>query len=383
MSLSLLGRLAMHVSFHARVLGRYSVPYSALLLAVAGTSLATVLLHHPSFYRRVHKVRWPAVLVAAAAATLLVAAEIAVRVFDPLGISNDEETSKLWLDYVPDPLLVFRLPAHMRGTYQGVTISTNALGFRDRELERKQDGELRILLLGDSITFGYGVSAEETYGRKLEAILASRLGRRVRTVNAGIGGFNTVQEYALLEHEASAIDPDIVALMYLPNDINSNDPPFDPRSGIYADTSTVSRFFQEKSWLFRLAVFETSEPETSRLASVGLDTSGAKASLSALAKIALLCRQRSFGFATFFYREQDEPAAASRFLNELFSRVSRVGEENGFLVTDIRPWWANSDRRSVTNSVVDWHPNARGHEILAAGIAKVLVSQGAVLKPNH
>ena len=100
--------------------------------------------------------------------------------------------------------------------------------------------------------------------------------------------------------------------MYLPNDINSNDPPFDPRSGIYADTSTVSRFFQEKSWLFRLAVFETSEPETSRLASVGLDTSGAKASLSALAKIALLCRQRSFGFATFFYREQDEPAAASR-----------------------------------------------------------------------
>ena len=82
----------------------------------------------------------------------------------------------------------------MRGAYQGVTISTNALGFRDRELERKQDGELRILLLGDSITFGYGVSAEETYGRKLEAILASRLGRRVRTVNAGIGGFNTVQD---------------------------------------------------------------------------------------------------------------------------------------------------------------------------------------------
>ena len=56
-------------------------------------------------------------------------------------------------------------------------------------------------------------------------------------------------------------------------------------------------------------------------------------------------------------------------------RVSRVGEDNGFVVTDIRPWWANSDRRSVTNSVVDWHPNARGHEILAAGIAKVLVSQ--------
>jgi len=382
-SLALLWRLSMHVSFHARVLGRYSVPYFALLLTVAAVSVTTVLLHYPPLYRRVHKVRWRAVLVAAAAATLLVAAEIAVRAFDPLGISNYEETSRLWLTYVPDPLLVFRLPAHEQGTYQGVMVSTNALGFRDRELEPKQDGELRILLLGDSITFGYGVTAEETYGRKLESILSSRLGRRVRTVNAGIGGFNTVQEYALLEHDVSAIDPDIVALMYLPNDIDSNGPPFDPRSAIYGNASRVSRFFQERSWLFRLAAFATSDPETSRLASVGLDTKGAKASLSALAKIALLCRQRWTGFATFFYRDQNEPAAASRFLDELFSRVSRVGAENGFVVTDIRPWWANSDRRSVTNSVVDWHPNARGHEILAAGIANVLLTQDSVVKRNH
>ena len=237
----------MHVSFHARVLGRYSVPYSALLLAVAGTSLTTVLLHHPSFYRRVHKVRWPAVLVAAAAATLLVAAEIAMRVFDPLGISNYEETSRLWLDYVPDPLLVFRLPAHMRGTYQGVTISTKCARVPGSASSNANRTESVASCFSEIQSPSATASPpKRPTGRKLEGILASRLGRRVRTVNAGIGGFNTVQEYALLEHEASAIDPDIVALMYLPNDINSNDPPFDPRSGIYADTSTVSHFFQEK-----------------------------------------------------------------------------------------------------------------------------------------
>ena len=37
-------------------------------------------------------------------------------------------------------------------------MSINELGMRDRKLEKKRDGELRILLLGDSVTFGWGVA---------------------------------------------------------------------------------------------------------------------------------------------------------------------------------------------------------------------------------
>ena len=242
--LAVLLRLSVHVSFHARVLGRYSIPYFGLLVGFAAVTVGTVGFHHPFFYRRLHRVRWPLVLGLSTTVMLLAAAEISVRVFDPFGISHFEESSRLWLDYVSDPVLVFRLPPHTQKTYQGVMISTNGLGFRDRELERKQNGELRILLLGDSITFGYGVSAEETYGRKLESILTSDLGRRVRTVNAGMGGFNTVQEAAFLEHQAAAIDPDVVSLLYLPNDIDSNDPTVQSRGGhlrqrVEGDTHTA------------------------------------------------------------------------------------------------------------------------------------------------
>ena len=381
--LAVLLRLSVHVSFHARVLGRYSIPYFALLVGLAAVAVGTVGFHHPVFYRRLHRVRWPLVLGLATAAMLLAAAEISVRVFDPFGISHFEESSKLWLDYVSDPLLVFRLPPHTQKTYQGVMISTNALGFRDREIERKQDGELRILLLGDSITFGYGVSDEETYGRKLESILTSELGRKVRTVNAGMGGFNTVQEAAFLENQAAAIDPDVVSLLYLPNDIDSNIPPFNPGEAIYGNASKVTRILLEKSWLFRLAVFASTEPEPKRLAEVGIRGRGAKDSLTALARIAALCRQRRVPFETFFYREKEESGAGARFIDELFSQVSRVGVENGFLVTDVRPWWGNRDWRSLTNSVVDWHPNARGHEVLASGIATVLLSREVLPKPSQ
>jgi len=352
-----------------------------MLVGLAAVAVGTVGFHHPVFYRRLHKVRWPLVLGLATAAMLLAAAEISVRVFDPFGISHFEESSKLWLDYVSDPLLVFRLPPHTQKTYQGVMISTNALGFRDREIERKQDGELRVLLLGDSITFGYGVSDEETYGRKLESILTSELGRKVRTVNAGMGGFNTVQEAAFLENQAAAIDPDVVSLLYLPNDIDSNIPPFKPGEAIYGNASKVTRILLEKSWLFRLAVFASTEPEPKRLAELGIRGRGAKDSLTALARIAALCRQRRVPFETFFYREKEESGAGARFIDELFSQVSRVGVENGFVVTDVRPWWGKRDWRSLTNSVVDWHPNARGHDVLASGIATVLLSREVLPKP--
>jgi hypothetical protein len=223
----------MHVSFHSRVLGRYSVPYFTFPLGVAATSLTTVLLHHPFFYRRVHRFRWPAVFTIGTVVMLVISAEIGTRMLDPLGISHIEEGSRLWLNYVPDPDLVFRLPAHFQGTYQGVTISTNAMGLRDREIEPRKEGELRILLLGDSITFGYGVPIEQTYGRRLESILTAQVDRPVITVNGGMGGFNTVQEHDFLEKHATEIDPDVVTVLYLANDIALNNPPFDPRAAIY------------------------------------------------------------------------------------------------------------------------------------------------------
>jgi lysophospholipase L1-like esterase len=379
---ALLGRMSAHVSLHARVLGRYSVPYFLLLLAVAGLSLASVLAHLPGFYGRLLRARWSCVVGLLSAVVLLVAAEIAVRVFDPLGISYIEESSRLWSDYVPDSDLVFRLPPHMQGLYQGVTISTNALGLRDREVERKQNGELRILLLGDSITFGYGVPAEETFGRRLESILTARLGRKVTTVNAGMGGFNTVQEYALLERYVSTFDPDVVTLLYIPNDIDVNDPPFNPRSNPALPgnaQSTTSRILQ-KSWLYKLANFALSNSQPGRPSELDAGSRGVKESLKALANIATLCRRRGFTFDTFFYRDDDQFGAP--FIDELFSAVSAVGSENGFVVTNVQPWLGTKERRSVTNSVVDWHPNPRGHDILATEMANVLLNSCSLTQPR-
>jgi hypothetical protein len=126
-------------------------------------------------------VRWEIFLTFSSILISLIVAEIAIRVLAPLGVSYVEEASKYHLDKVSDPILVYKHAPHLRRTYQGVSVFINELGFRDRKLERKRDGELRILLPGDSVTFGWGVPIEATFGRKLENILTSKLGRPVRS----------------------------------------------------------------------------------------------------------------------------------------------------------------------------------------------------------
>ena len=75
------------------------------------------------------------------------------------------------------------------------------------------DGELRILCVGDSCTFGTGVLYEETYGVALAQTLSnSRLGVPARAVLLALPGYSTYQDLVLLEQYAEELQPDLVVL---------------------------------------------------------------------------------------------------------------------------------------------------------------------------
>ncbi len=373
-SFTLLARMATHVSFHRDVFGRYSWRYFALLVGLAVVSAACVVVQFPSFYNRARRVRHGIIITLAAVMVSATAAEIAVRVLDPFGISYVEATAKAWSDHVSDPLLVYRLPSNWHGQQVGVDVSTNALGLRDRQLEPKEHDELRILFVGDSITFGWGVPVEETFVRRLESILARRLGHKVTTLNAGIGGYNTVQEHALFTSHFAEIQPDLVTLLYVYNDIDAS---FDSVSQATVVDDTPPRLLRallEKSWLYRLGHFVFWDSQSTLPASLDSRAPGVKDSIDALARIAKVCRQHGIGFVTFFYRERQQSGSDAPSMDALFSEVSKVGKSYGFPVVDTLSWWGNIGRDSLTNSTIDWHPNSRAHSILAKGMADVLVA---------
>ncbi len=98
---------------------------------------------------------------------------------------------------------------------RSVTISTNSLGYRNRELTAKHG--TRILFLGDSITFGDYVEEDETFVKRIES-LAQNAGLNWETINAGVGGISLKNEISILKETGLSTKPDMVVLGFYLND---------------------------------------------------------------------------------------------------------------------------------------------------------------------
>jgi len=101
-----------------------------------------------------------------------------------------------------------------------VHVHINSLGFRDDEIAMpKPAGEYRILVLGDSITWGDYLEAEEVYVERMQQHLATLVpGRRIEVVNAGVGDVGLAEEMAILKETGISVRPDLVVVSFYLND---------------------------------------------------------------------------------------------------------------------------------------------------------------------
>jgi len=143
----------------------------------------------------------------------------------------------------------------------------NKIGFRDREFSLEAPkNTVRILVLGDSFTFGNGVKDfNMTYPKKLEEILNNNSSVDFEVINAGVGGSNTEDQLILLKTKGIAFNPDIVMLGYYINDTDKeedNKPIFHKENKIFKaiDKVMCAHFF---SWyLLRMKIHHTITPFT-------------------------------------------------------------------------------------------------------------------------
>jgi len=137
--------------------------------------------------------------------------------FQPLAFLHE---SPLWEVVRPsaDELLGYELRPSASGTAFDCEVRVNALGFRgaERVLERSSDVR-RIVVLGDSLTFGNNLAEEDTYCAQLERMFAGQ-GRAVEVCNLGVAGYDTLQEARVFERRGAALAPDLVVLGFCVND---------------------------------------------------------------------------------------------------------------------------------------------------------------------
>ncbi len=119
-----------------------------------------------------------------------------------------------------DPLLGWRLQAGLKTDQKdGINLTTNSRGVRAlREYSyEKPAGVKRILVVGDSFTFGEEVDDTQTYPYLLEQLLPN-----TEVINLGIHGYATDQMLLYLKKEGAKYQPDIVLVGFLHEDMDRN-----------------------------------------------------------------------------------------------------------------------------------------------------------------
>jgi lysophospholipase L1-like esterase len=108
---------------------------------------------------------------------------------------------------------------NLEAIYLGQPFRTNSYGIREEEYSlQKNPLTKRIIGLGDSVMFGWGVKEQDRYLNLVREKLSNIDKFDYETLNFGTPGYNTTMEVATYESLASKFEPDLVILHFVEND---------------------------------------------------------------------------------------------------------------------------------------------------------------------
>jgi lysophospholipase L1-like esterase len=160
-------------------------------------------------------------------------------------------------------------------------VAINNLGMRGADVGPKRAGERRLLCVGDSLVFGYGVEAEHTFAARLEWQLRSR-GMDVTIGNGGVSGFGSFDAALRIADLRPVFAPDAVLFCcFLGNDaVDNRGSDFEVVDGVrlpgplarLTRTSTRARLaLRSRFWLWAEAWLVANQPASSLFAQMASD----------------------------------------------------------------------------------------------------------------
>jgi len=280
-----------------------------------------------------------------------------------------------------------------RGMHAGVPVAFNGLGLRDSHPVQPPPGAVRVLALGDSITFGMGVEQDKTFPAQTEALLNARSpGARVEVLNMGIPGYNTLHELALLREVGFGLRPDLVVLGYLHNDIElSSDQKEHVKEPEQATLGRRLKSLANSSWsgLKKHSMFAAwlSPYLGNALRPLGVQGLGQVGEVKdqyvdsnpkwqrtqqALLEMQRLTSERNIDFVVMVIPAMTNFTDATYPIKEYHQAVMAFCRRNGIAALDLLPAFWGHDGTKFWISPTDGHPNAEGQRIIATALADFL-----------
>ncbi|HUE29786.1 MAG TPA: SGNH/GDSL hydrolase family protein [Verrucomicrobiae bacterium] len=340
-------------------------------------------------------------LVLAGTAAGVAVAEVAFRLFPQSKLTIDLRDLH---ELRPDRPWLYGMRPGTARVAAGVRYAVNADGFRDRAYARpKPPGTFRVVVIGDSLAFGYGVPLEASFPKLLEASLVNLL-PGAEVLNLGVCGYNPFTEAALFTDVGITYEPDLVLVEFCVNDLNDPTLHFDfPTFARLPDIPAAAfpdperkRAFAPPSLAERLCrASRACAFVRDRLFPPRLDAATIKATLvtrddpseselrwlrARYEEIARAARARGARFAVvvFPYATQLDGRAPAR-LNE---RLVDLGREAGWVTIDLLPAFRAAAVPGAPPLLFDlWHPTVAGHRVAAEALLRALRCAGLLPLP--
>jgi lysophospholipase L1-like esterase len=280
-----------------------------------------------------------------------------------------------------NPRIIYEFIPDLSVRFKGQPVSINDAGFRGDPIEgKKRPGEYRIVGIGDSVMFGYGVKDDESYLSVLsQKINADSEQVPWQVVNTAVPGYNTVMELEVLKEKGLSYEPDIVIVGYTwENDTSLPNFIVEPVDYFALDTSFLLEFIKNKGLLQnrmkeipaeerRVRSFEA---EPGRVPAQYRDMVGVHAVQRAMQELHELRSRHDF-----------EVVIVGKSLPQW---LKETVQPLGFHVLDTKPIWQlyarthdiqDPDSAEIL-SKEDPHPSALAHRAIGIALAEYVQSNG-------
>jgi len=318
-------------------------------------------------------------------------AELALRMGGPAPSDNDPSPADpRWLAVVPSAELGWIFPADTTGTYKSsgrhTPVASNSWGLRGPEVSCDTSAR-RVLLLGDSYTFGWGVADSAGFVRLLEAELNRKSqGIPVECINGGLPGYSIYQQIRMLEFVRQRTEIHaVVATISL-----ANDPIDEKRIRRFAPDHLADFSYDLRDPASGTAkliaasrLLTLIDERTTHLQFSLINTSGACRDLASESLLALeaACSDADIPLVWVIVpRAQEIRSGGSlkRVLNgttdKLRSHFLNLAAELDVPVVDLKPALADAQSSQDTYLPGDTHWNEAGHRAVAATLLPELLT---------
>ncbi|MFO8057137.1 MAG: SGNH/GDSL hydrolase family protein [bacterium] len=308
----------------------------------------------------------------------LLLAEGALRLAGiPVEFNPEREVfGKLWFETVHRPSNVpgldYELAPGLDIGSGKQRIRTNSMGFRAPKTKKKKpEGVFRVLVLGDSFTFAWGVKRERTYPALLENLLSSARSPKVEVINMGISGYGTKDEVNLLLNRGVPLEPDLVIVQYF-----LNDPDREPVQPLVAHYRPV-KWWQHLNltrlaykWLWKRKVEKLGGGDYYRY--LHNDPRSWSAVENSFAKLGRWKNRHDVPVLVVIFPALNVPAWPEYPYQDIHRQVMRAARTQGFATVDLYPHFKKYPESELTLPGNNFHPSAKAHEIAARRISEAI-----------